>query len=433
METLLNRYRNITVLLLVIFAQLILLAYQVKNADDVPMIRVWAVSAVTPLAKALEVVRSSTVGLFEGYITLHDAHQENQHLREEVGQLKMQNQFLQNQLNTADRAKALVAFQAQTQSKTLAARIIGLSSGVNSKVVIVDRGSGAGVEKGMAVVTPDGIVGKVLAAYPTASQVLLITDPNFAAGVISQKHHVRGTLKGGEGFTECKVEYVQNEEKVDVGEWFYTSGDDRIFPKGFPVGTARVVRAGQGMKDIYVEPSGVQHGLEEVLILLEGVHQPIPEVPVAGNEPIYMAPPPPAPAGATAALQDDLSKNTMETDADRLRDRYKQIGAAQGHVFGEGLPGSRPPDFNIKMPAGGVPPPTAARPDAAKPEAVRPSGQAFGPGPAGAAPPAPQTKAPPAAVPPVAAPPAATQKKSTAPPPATPEPKPPAKPIDPFL
>jgi rod shape-determining protein MreC len=439
METLLNRYRNITVLLLAIFAQLVLLAYQVKNVDDVPMMRVWAVSAVTPLAKVMEVARSNTVGAIQGYITLHDTHEENLHLKEEVGRLKMQNQFLQNELNTADRAKALVAFQAQTQSKTLAARIIALGAGVNSKLVIVDRGSTAGVEKGMAVVTPDGIVGKVLAAYPTASQVLLVTDPNFAAGVISQKHHARGTLKG-QGYADCKVEYVQNEEKVDVGEWFYTSGDDRIFPKGFPVGIARVVRPGQGMKDIYVEPSGLQHGLEEVLILLEGVHQAIPEAPVAANEPIYMAPPPPASATTTAGLQDDLNKNTLETDADRLRERYKEIGAAQGHTFGEGAPGSKPPDFNIKLPPAGAAPPVAApRPEAPKPEITRPAGQAFGPGPAGGTPstapprPAPQPKTP--AAPSTTSRPETTplEKKLVPPPAPAPQAKPPSKPIDPFL
>ena len=85
--------------------------------------------------------------------------------------------------------------------------------------------------RGMAVVTPDGIVGKVLDSYPTASQVLLITDPSFAAGVISQKNRVHGTIKG-QGQSKCHVDYVQNEEKVDVGEMFYTSGDDRIFPEG---------------------------------------------------------------------------------------------------------------------------------------------------------------------------------------------------------
>src|ERR1041385_362133 len=282
MESLLNRYRNISALLLAIFAQLILLAYQVKSSEDVPMIRVWAVSAVTPLAKVLEVARSGTVGFVQGYITLHDTHQENVRIKKELEQVKMQNQYLKSQLDTADRAKALIAFQSQTQSKTLAARILALGAGFNSKVVFVDRGSTAGVQKGMAVVTPDGIVGKVLAAYPTASQVQLITDPSFAAGVISQKNHARGTIKG-RGHADCEVDYIQNEEKLDVGEWFYTSGDDRIFPKGFPVGVVLVVRPGQGMKDVYVDPSGLQHGLEEVLILIEGTHQAIPDAAVAAN------------------------------------------------------------------------------------------------------------------------------------------------------
>ena len=425
METLLNRYRNISVLLLAIFAQLLLLAYQVRSTEDVPMIRVWAVSAVTPLAKVLEVLRSGTVGVVQGYITLHDTREDNLHMKQELDKLKMENHFLKTQLETADRAKALIAFQAQTQSKTLAARIIGLGAGFNSKVVFVDRGSTAGVEKGMAVVTPDGIVGKVLAAYPTASQVMLITDPNFAAGVISQKHHARGTLKG-KGNADCTVEYIQNEEKVDVGEWFYTSGDDRIFPRGFPVGVARVVRIGQNMKDIYVEPSGVQHGLDEVLILIEGVHQAIPDTPPPANEPVYMTPPLPAPVAASAGLQDALSRTGAQTDADRLRERYKQIGDAQGHVFGEGTMGSKPPDFNIKLPA-------------TTPGAATPPAQPAGAPPKPSATTAPATAAPVPGAPVTTAPrPDGSQapRKTPAPIPAPappPEPPKPSKPVDPFL
>src|ERR1043166_7912168 len=123
---LLNRYRNISVLVLVIFAQLVLLAYQVKSAEDVPMIRIWAVSSVTPLAKVLEVFRSGAVGFVQGYITLHDTRQENLRMKQELDRIKMENQYLKTQLDTADRAKALIAFQTQTHSKTLAARIIGL-------------------------------------------------------------------------------------------------------------------------------------------------------------------------------------------------------------------------------------------------------------------------------------------------------------------
>src|ERR1700733_6826736 len=352
METLLNRYRNITVLLLVIFAQLVLIAVQVRNDRDTRIIRVWSVTAVTPLARVLETVRGGVSGFFQNYISTHDAREENSRLRTDLDRLKMENHFLKAELSTADRAKALIAFQARTPSKTVAARVIATGAGANSKVVFVDRGSGSGVEKGMPVVTPDGIVGKVIAAYPTASEVMLITDPDFAAGVISQKNGVVGTLKG-QGYATCKVDYVPNEETVEPGEWFYTSGDDRVFPKGFPAGIARVVRKGSGSQayqEILVEPAGLERGLEAVLIMVEGVHQAIPEAPPA-NAPVYLGtPPPPVPGEQTTSLPAGVG-----TEADRLRQHYQQIGAAENHKFGEGLPGTKPPDFNLKLPPASAP------------------------------------------------------------------------------
>lgn len=198
MDSFLNRYRHITVLLLVICAQLVLLAVQVKNDQDVRFIRIWTITAVTPVARFVESLRGGSAGFLHNYITLHDTNEENRRLKEEVGRLKLDNVFLRNELNTADRAKALQIFQSATPSKTLAANVIAISPGSDSKVVTVNRGSLNGVERGMAVVTPDGIVGKVTSAYPTASLVQLVTDPEFAAGVMSQKGQVRGTLKGRE-------------------------------------------------------------------------------------------------------------------------------------------------------------------------------------------------------------------------------------------
>jgi rod shape-determining protein MreC len=356
METLLNRYRNITVLLLVILAQLVLIAVQVRNDRDVRMVRVWSITAITPLARVLEAVRGGTSGIFRNYILMHDAREDNHRLQSEVDRLKMENVFLKTEIATADRAKALVAFQARTQSKTIAARIIAAGAGANSKVVFVDRGSGSGVEKGMAVVTPDGIVGKVIAAYPTASEVMLVTDPEFAAGVVSQKNHAAGTLKG-QGQSNCKVDYLPSEEKVEVGEWFYTSGDDRIFPKGFPVGLVRVVRASSPYQEVMVQPSALEQPLEAVLIVLEGVHQAIPEV-QSPNPPLYLGPPPPAPAGEQAAAP----AGPVGTDADRLLQKYKKIGEAENHKYGEGAPGSTPPDFNKVPAAPPQPPPQAQTP-----------------------------------------------------------------------
>lgn len=364
MDFLLSRYRNITVLLVVIVAQLLLIAYQVKSNKDIPLMRVWAVTAVTPVEQVLEVVRSHTWGFVEDYFVLLGVKGENDKLKHENGQLKLENHYLKSELNTADRAQALSVFQAHSQSKTVAARIIGNGTGATSKVVFVDRGSASGVESGMAVVTPDGIVGKVVDAYPTASLVMLITDATFAAGVVSQKNHVRGTLKG-QGHSECLVDYVQNEERVDPGEMFFTSGDDRIFPRGFPVGPASAVRNGKTFKEIYIAPSGMQGGPEEVLIVLEGVHQEIPDGEMAS--PGYKILQPPA---DTEASSSDTSSGTLVTDADRLKDQYKQAGQAQNHVFGEGVPGSKPPDFT-KIP--GI---RATAPDGALSTSPRPAATA---------------------------------------------------------
>src|SRR5579864_2064786 len=342
MDFFLSRYRNLTVLLIVIVAQLLLIAYQVKTNNNVLLIRVWAVTAVTPVETALELVRRYTWGFVEDYFVLLGVRGDNEKLKRENGEIKMENHYLKAELGTADRARALSVFQAQSPSKTVAARVIGNGTGANSKVVFIDRGSTSGVESGMAVVTPDGIVGKVVDAYPTASLVMLITDPTFAAGVISQKNRVRGTLKG-QGHSDTLVDYVQNEEKVDGGEWFYTSGDDRIFPKGFPVGQVSAARNGKNFKEIYLNPSGLQSGsAEEVLVLLQGVHQQIPDGEIAS--PGYKILP--APADTVAGAPQPTGQPTaLATDADRLREQYKQVGAEQKHVFGEGIPGSKPPDF----------------------------------------------------------------------------------------
>ncbi|HEV2688127.1 MAG TPA: rod shape-determining protein MreC [Bryobacteraceae bacterium] len=373
MDFFLSRYRNLTVLLIVIAAQLLLIAYQVKSNRDVPMLRVWAVSTVTPAEQALDFVRRYTWGFVEDYFVLLGVRGENEKLKQQNGELKLENQYLKSEVSTADRVRALSVFQANTPSKMIPARITGNGTGANSKVVFIDRGTASGIESGMAVVTPDGIVGKVLQAYPMAAMVMLITDGNFAAGVISQKNRVRGTLKGL-GTTECQVDHVQNEENVDPGEWFYTSGEDRIFPKGFPVGQATAVRTGKTFKEIRVSPTGLQGGLDEVLIVLQGVHQQIPDSESASQN--YKILPAPA-ESAQEATQGTGPPAVLATDADRLREQYKQSGDTQHHTFGEGTPGSIPPDFT-KIPGvrAGAPPPTPSKNVPPKPGTPQPAATA---------------------------------------------------------
>lgn len=351
MEALLSRYRNLTVLLVVVVAQLLYLAYQVKTNRDERLIRVWAVTAVTPMAGVVEAVRHNTIGFLEDYFILLDVREQNRKLKADNDRLQMENTYYRNQLSTAEHARALTIFQAQSPSKTVAARVIGNSTVATAKAVFIDRGSTSGVSKGMAVVTPDGIVGKVVAVYPLVSQVLLVTDPTFKVGVESQKGHVHGVLDCGTG--KCTVEEIQNEDKVDVGERFFTSGEDRIFPRGFPVGAVVSTAPGQGMKDVKLNLSGTPGGVEEVLVVLHGVHQPIPSAPPENTAAVTLASPP-------SETGDDAAHTAKpQTQADKIVQKYEAIGKDENHVYG--AVGSSVPNFNLK-PAATPPNPVATGP-----------------------------------------------------------------------
>jgi rod shape-determining protein MreC len=166
------------------------------------------------------------------------------------------------------------------------------------------------------------------------------------------------------------VDYVGVDEKVEPGEMFYTSGDDRIFPRGFPAGVVRSVRNGTNFKEISIDPSGVKHGVEDLLIILQGVHQNIPEAPPA-NQPVYLTPqvPPTAQVPVEPGQQPAVAPTpAVGTEADKVRSFYKAVGEAQNHTYGVGPPGTKAPDFNMKLPV------------AAPASPARPAGTAVPPG-----------------------------------------------------
>jgi rod shape-determining protein MreC len=363
-EAILSRYRNLIILAITVVGQLLLLAWQVKTNQDVRLIRVWAVTAVTPMAGVVEAVRRNTIGFLEDYFILLDVREQNRKLRAENSQLKIENVYYRNQLQTADRARALSVFQTQIPSRTVAARVIGNGTASSAQVVFVDRGSTSGIQRGMGVVTPDGIVGKVISVYPLASQILLITDPTFAVGVESQKNHVHGTLNCNGA--NCTVEFVQNEETVQQGETFFTSGEDRIFPKGFPVGTVSSEKPGQFMKEIHLNLTGSPGSVDEVLIVLEGVHQQIPLV--APHQQLAKSLPAPPEDGTP-----DQQAPKLATEADKVKQKYLELGKQQNHEFG--AIGSNVPDFNKQAAS---PPQSNDRPNqqAQAPAAPKPSAPA---------------------------------------------------------
>jgi rod shape-determining protein MreC len=273
MESVLGRYRNLIILVGVLFLQVLGLAVQVKrggnDAESTRLIRIWVVDAITPFERGLVWVESTSGNLWHNYFYLRGVRAENRELKEEIQQMRLEQVRLSEDAAQAHRLQTLLAFKEQYIAKTVAAQVIGSSGSDLSRSVYIDKGEDDGLRRDMAVLTADGIVGKVMVVYPSTAQVLLINDQTSGVGVILEKSRLQGVLRGTAN-GEVTLERIMSDEQVSVGETVLTSGGDQIFPKGLPVGTVTNVANGKDLfLNIKVKPSTDLSKLEEVLVLIE--------------------------------------------------------------------------------------------------------------------------------------------------------------------
>jgi len=272
METVLGRYRNLIILVGVLFLQVLGLAVQVKRTSDAEstrLIRVWAVGAITPLERSLVWGQTYSGNLWHNYFYLRGARAENRQLKEQIDQLRLEQVRLNQDAEQAHRLQALLSFKERYISKTVAAQVIGSSGSDQSRSVYIDKGVSDGMEPDMAVITTDGVVGKVLSVFPSTSLVLLINDQSSGVGAILEKSRLQGVLRGTPN-GEVMLERVMSDEQVAPGETLLTSGGDQIFPKGLPLGrVAKVAGTDSGLfLNIKVKPAANLGRLEEVLVVL---------------------------------------------------------------------------------------------------------------------------------------------------------------------
>lgn len=263
-----SRHRPLVLLVAVILAQVLLLAFQIRRDRDVRLIRVWSAELLTPLQRAGTFVVTKTDGVWFGYVDLRNVRAENRNLAEQVGKLQLKNQQLEGQAAQAGRLARLLGFrQANPDIPMTAAEVIGANADSTSRTVFINRGEQDGIRRNMAVITPDGVVGKISEALPHTSQVLLITDRESGVGTLLIGTRTHGVVKGT-GDPLLWMDYVSTDEKVPSGEEVLTSGEDKIFPKNLPVGWVASTKAGFPFQTIEVTPSAHLDRLEEVLVLL---------------------------------------------------------------------------------------------------------------------------------------------------------------------
>lgn len=270
METLISRYRNVTILAVMLFLQVLGLAVQVKRGgggESTRLIRSWTVGAIAPLEKAIIWAQGGSGNLWNNYVYLRGVRQENRDLKFEIERLRLEQVRLSDDAQQARRLQSLLGFKEQYIAKTVAAQVIGSSGSEQSRSIYIDKGTGDGIEKDMPVITADGVVGKVLRTFHSTSQVLLINDQSSGVGGILDRSRLQGVVKGT-STGDLLLENVMTDESVGPGERVVTSGGDQIFPKGLTVGTVMKVSPGADLfLNIRLKPAASMNRLEEVLVI----------------------------------------------------------------------------------------------------------------------------------------------------------------------
>jgi rod shape-determining protein MreC len=257
-----------------LFANLAIMAVDARdNTSKQRMFRVWIQAVASPAQSISSKAGHTGSNLIGQIINFRSTAVENEQLKQQLSQTQL---ALQNALQSTEeneRLKGLLNLKEKTGFDQVAARVIARDSSVWFNTVIINRGSSSGVGLNMPVVTGGGIVGRVIAVSPVTAQVMMVTDEKAAAGAIVGQLGGSGALGSVIGLGESnliEMRYVSGLQKVEVGDYILTTGQDGIYPPGLNVGQVVQVKHGTATQahQIFIQPGAKLDQLEEVAVLL---------------------------------------------------------------------------------------------------------------------------------------------------------------------
>jgi rod shape-determining protein MreC len=251
----------------VVIGHVILISAQVNAKSGVPILETVTFGVFAEVQRGASAVFGGIRGAWSGYVNLRQVRVENEALREELASTQIE---LQEQRALAARTRsleALLQLGSSTELKTTAAQIIGAAADADFRTVTIDKGASLGLHTDMAVIAPQGVVGRVVVAGARASRVQLLVDRNAAAGAMIERSRAQGVVVGG-GDDRLRLEYVSEVSDVVVGDTVVTSGIDGIYPKGFVIGQVEAVeKSGVAYRSIIVKAAVDFSSLEDVLVV----------------------------------------------------------------------------------------------------------------------------------------------------------------------
>ena len=224
---------------------------------------------VSPVQKSVVFVKTWTGSKIENFSELVSAQEENTRLKQAQSQIEFRLQKFEEVEKENERLRALIGFKQSQRLHLKASRIIARDISLFQQSVTLNVGTDDGVEKGLAVVSTEGVVGRILRANASDSIVLLVSDLNSRMdGVIERSRNhviVGGTIAG-----ELKLEYLRRRADIQIGDMIVSAGTGSVFPSGFKIG--RVISKAQDpnlvLEEASLESAVNMSRIEEVFVVL---------------------------------------------------------------------------------------------------------------------------------------------------------------------
>ena len=250
-----------------ILLHVVLISAQVNTVSGLPVLQVVTFGSFAEVQRGTMAIVDGVRNFWSGYVALRQVHAENDALKHELQTLQVRLQQEHAEAQRTDNLRQLLELRERANLETTAADVIAAAASPEFRTVTIDKGTNEGLAADMAVISPAGVVGRVILPASRASKVQLLIDRNAAAGALIERTRVQGVVEGfGDG--TLRMEYVPGSSDVKPGDLVVTSGIDGIYPKGFVIGTIEQVGAGSGgYHQITVRPAVDFTRLEEVLVV----------------------------------------------------------------------------------------------------------------------------------------------------------------------
>ena len=268
MSTLDIRQRTGWLFLAVTVGHIILISAQVNTRRGVPMLEAATFGVFAEVQRATTSVVGGVQDSWQNYFALQQVRADNQRLTDELAQLRVQMQQERALAQQSRSLQQLLDLRSSLEIKTTGANVIGAGASAEFRTVTLDKGTGDGLRPDMAVISPSGVVGRVIMPTARAAKLQLLIDRNAAAGALVERSRAQGVVVGT-GTDQLRMDYVSGTADLKVGDRVVTSGIDGIYPKGFVIGQIESIQRGAGeFSGITVRPAVDFSGLESVLVVL---------------------------------------------------------------------------------------------------------------------------------------------------------------------